>query len=179
MNKILRLFAIAMFCVFLCSCRFLFEKPSRAEAIAALQLRNPDTMWARIRTRDRLWVDRIYLPHLVNSGMVRLDKRATDSTGQLIFFTPEAAPFFLPTYELEKTGGLQRVFLAQTVFVSLVKVESADEPNRAFVDYVVEYRNLSPFAAYAKNLVEGKRDTFSQSIFRYYGVWQVDKSRYE
>lgn len=179
MNDILRLLAITTLCIFLPSCRFFFEKPSRAEATAALQVRNPDTIWARIRTRDNFWVEKMYLPDLVNSGMLRLDKKATDSTGQLIFFTPEAYSFFLPTHENEKIGGLQRVFLAQAVFVSLVKVQGAFEPNMAFVDYVVEYRNLSPFAAFAKNLKEGKRDTFSQSIFRYYGVWQMDKSRYE
>jgi hypothetical protein len=54
--------------------------------------------------------------------------------------------------------------------VSLIKVQSAFEPNRAYVDYVVEYSNLSPFAAFVRKLKEGRRDTFSQSIFRYYGV---------
>jgi hypothetical protein len=75
------------------SCRFLFEKPSREEAIAALKSRSPDTMWVSIR-KDSFWVHKIYLPHLVNSGMVRLNTKATDSTGQLISFTPEASPFF-------------------------------------------------------------------------------------
>ena len=179
MNNIIRLFTITTFCVFQPSCRFFFEKPSREEVIAALQSRNPDTMWASIRTKDSFWVHKIYLPYLVNSGMVRLNKKTTDSAGQLISFTPEASPFFLPTPKNQKTDGIQRVFVAQMVFISLIKVESAFEPNSAYVDYVVEYRNLSPFAAFSGKLKNGRRDTVSQPIFRYYGVWQVDKKRYE
>ncbi|SDG21038.1 hypothetical protein [Chitinophaga filiformis] len=177
MKNAKRLFAIATLCALLPSCRFLIEKPSREEAIAAIQLHNPDTAWARIRTKDSSLVDSLYLPILVNNGMVQLNKKATDSTGQLIFFTPEARPFFFPTPENERVDGVQRVLLGYPFFVSLLKVEATSEPDKAYVNYVVEYRHLTPFAAISKKLKEGTRDTFSQYIYKYGGVWQGDKSR--
>lgn len=111
--------------------------------------------------------------------MVQLNKKATDSTGQFLFFTPAASHFFFPTPEDEKTQGIQRVFLAHAAFISLLNVGSTSDPDKARLTYVVEYRDLSPFAALAEKLHDGRRDTFSQPIFRHNGVWQLDKNRRE
>ncbi|GEP96123.1 hypothetical protein [Chitinophaga cymbidii] len=169
---------------FLLACATLFvifflyiflAKPSRKQAFAAL--RNPDTVWQSIRTADSLFVTNVYLPDLVNNGMVQLNGDAADSTGSLISFTPQAFPFFLPTSEQEKADGIQHIFIAEAVLVSVIKVQRQFGSDEVSVECVVEYRNLSPFADLSK-MRDGERDTVWQWLYKSDGVWKANQNRF-
>lgn len=109
--------------------------------------------------------------------MVQLNRDATDSIGRLIYFTTQAFPYFLPTSEQEKAAGIQRVFIAEAALVSIIKVQRLFPTDVVFVDYVVEYRNLSPFADLSK-IRAGDRDTVSMQLHRSDGVWKVDQNNF-
>lgn len=164
-------------CATLCVIFFLYiflDRPSRKQAFVAL--RNPDTVWQTIRTADSFFVNNVYLPDLVDNGMVQLNRDTTDSIGRLITFTPQAFPFFLSTSEQQKAYGFQPIFIAEAVLVSVIKVQRRFGSDVVSVKCLVEYRNLSPFADLSK-MKDGDRDTVWLWLHKSNGVWKANKNR--
>lgn len=102
--------------------------------------------------------------NLINDGFVtgQLKHTPEDLGKPLISFTSKAQPYLLPTNDTLKSFFIQRVKVAEEVFLQVSKIEINPAGNRAVVDYTTDVVNLTPFAVLYQQEVKGekKRRTF-------------------
>jgi len=102
--------------------------------------------------------------NLVREGFITTQLKHTreDIGKPLIHFTPKADPYLLHTNDTLKSLDVQRIKVAEEVFLYVIKIEINPAGDKAVVDYVTEIINSSPFIVLYRQSIIGqqKRRTF-------------------
>lgn len=101
---------------------------------------------------------------LVADGFVTAQLKHTlqDMGKPLIYFTEKATPYLISTNDTLKSFDIQRIRMAEEVFVQVRNIEINPSGNKAVVDYSVRLVNPTPFIVLYNEETEGekKRRTF-------------------
>ncbi|MBL0740662.1 hypothetical protein [Chryseolinea lacunae] len=124
----------------------------------------PLTIEHRIFCNSDNDVRKVLEAKLVEDGWVTAQlKHTPDDIGKpLIYFTGKAQPFLLTTNDTLKSFDIQRVKVAEEIFLRVRNIEIDASGNKAIVDYVTEIVNPTPFIVLYKQNTKGeqRRRTF-------------------
>ncbi|HTF21421.1 MAG TPA: hypothetical protein VK658_25260 [Chryseolinea sp.] len=109
-------------------------------------------------------VEDVIAKNLVKGGYVTAQREHTkqDVGKPLIYFTNLAQPFLLSTDDTLKSFDIQRVKVADEIFLRVRNVEISASGDKAVVDYATQITNHTPFIALYEQDIEGeqRRRTF-------------------
>jgi len=110
------------------------------------------------------YVQEVIKKKLVENGFVTAQIKHTmqDMGKPLIYFTDKATPYLIPTSDTLKSFDIQRIRMAEEVFLHVQNIEINPSGNKAVVDYSTKIVNPTPFIVLYDEEVEGekKRRTF-------------------
>lgn len=124
----------------------------------------PLTLEHRIFCNSDNDVRKVIEANLVEGGWITAQLKHTpeDIGKPLIYFTAKAEPFLLPTNDTLKSFDIQRVKVAEEIFLRVRSIEINASGNKAVVDYFTEFVKPTPFIVLYKQNIKGeqRRRTF-------------------
>lgn len=124
----------------------------------------PQTIEQKLFCDNEPTAKQVIESNMIENGFVIAQLRHTsqDLGMPLISFTSKAEPYLLPTDDTLKSVYIQRIKIADEVFLEVNNIEISPAGTRAVVDYSTSIVNLTPFAVLYKQDVRGakKRRTF-------------------
>jgi len=124
----------------------------------------PFTVEYRMFCNSEQYVREVIEKKLVEDGFVTAQLKHTkeDLGRPLIYFTDKAKPYLLITDDTLKSFDIQRIRVAEEVFMQVRKIEMNPSGDKAVVDYSTKIINPTPFIVLYIQDVKGeqKRRTF-------------------
>jgi len=105
---------------------------------------------------------------------IRQTQKLADVGKPLIEFTDKAKPYLMPTPEKDKKLDIQKVKLAEEDLVDVTGIKTMEDGKQAIADYTTAYKNVSGFAALAKNM-NNQTATHKAYFTLYDDGWKLEK----
>ena len=146
---------------------------SKKEALNLLQKEDPKIIFYRIYTADPGHAERLIQQGFVEKGLVKIDSNAS-ILSQRIFFTDKTKDLLTPTPPEEKTALIQRVKTAEKYVKEISGIRMMGK-EKAVVEFVTVYRNLTPFSTLSKKAIKEEQEAPAKAYFsKYTDGWRID-----
>lgn len=160
--KGIQLIYLLFLAVILASCSNLSN--GKVEEILTNEKAYPLVVEYRMFRNSDQHVQEVIDKKLVENGFLTAQlKHSKEDLGQpLIFFTEKSNPYLIATNDTLKSFDIQRIKVAEEVFVKVTNIEINPAGDKAVVDYTTKIINPTPFMVLYNQDVEGeqKRRTF-------------------
>ena len=123
----------------------------------ALQIINKELNFPRVIDYEIFCSDPAHAKRLLDAGLeanglvnVQKTQKLKDIGEPLIQFTVKAEPFLLKTPEKDKALDIQKVKVADEEVKDVSISQNSENKNIVWVEYTVDYKNISPFSVLMK-----------------------------